>query len=271
MNNVSFLLVTCCLEDSRTNLLQYVIENIQKEAPEIISNLTIIDNASTDPDAIELLRNTFKNVYFFNRNVGYWTAINWWLKHIEPSQPKFTYIIESDMIHYDFIKFKSCVEFLEKNEDVGSVRLHEYSVKNYHLYNKDRPTSESKKGLWQSHTNKITGNKIEFLCEQNNIWTTTFLTQLPAINRYEALHQVFLELQNRKNFTEIDFQKLYWEKYKKTGILDGGLFHCNLNPYGSKGITGSWTNASELAKIGYQTTRISTIMPSDQYIVTRTE
>ena len=68
-------------------------------------------------------------------------------------------------------------------------------------------------------------------------------------------------------FDEVEFQKKYWKYYQQTGIVDGGIFHCNMNSFEKKGITGSWTSGEELAKIGYKTTRLSNIVPRDQYMV----
>ncbi len=271
MKNVRFLFVTCCLEPTRVDILNTVINNICEQAPELLDEITVFDNASTQVGVKELLINTFKDVNQSNKNVGYWSAIDWWLhslKH-EDQQPKYTYIIESDMIHYDFQKIWQCVDYLDNNDDVGSVRLHEYSVKERHLYNKDAPRPDSRRGLWQSHTNKITGNPVKLDQSCDDIWSTTFLTQLPALNRFHTMFDVFSELESMSNFSEFDFQRFYWKHYNRTGILDGGIFHCNLNPYGAKVITGSWTDTAELQRIGYQPTRMASITPEEQYIVTK--
>lgn len=269
--SVAFLLVTCCLEESRAQLLGQVVANLRDQAPELATRLTVFDNASTAEGTRELLTSTFNNVWQSDRNVGYWSAIHWWLqtcKHrVDP--PKYTYIIESDMVHYGFNKLYGCAKYLDDNPDVGSIRLHEYSVADRHLYNKDVPHPESRRGLWQSHTNRATGKPVKIDHSSGDIWSTTFLTQLPALNRYETMLQVFDELAQLKKFSEFDFQSRYWQRYHRTGILDGGVFHCNLNPYGAKGITGSWTSEADLKRLGYQTTRMATITPPDQYNVVR--
>jgi len=267
--NVAFLLVTCCLEQSRTDVLTEVLKNLNEQAPWLREKLTVFDNASTAPGTIDALCSSYVNVYQADKNVGYWSAIDWWLQHITPAAPSYTYIIESDMIHYNFAKLSECVSYLDTNADVGSVRVHEYSVAERHLYNKDVPHRDSRKALWQSHTNKVTGQQVSFEHSRGDIWTTTFLTQLPALNRYQAMKDVFDELRTMPRFTEPDFQALYWRRYQKTGLLDGGLFHCNLNPYGAKVVTGSWTSEADLQRLGYKTTRRASIVPSDQYIVRR--
>lgn len=264
-----FLLVTCCLEKSRTEILNQVITNLIEQDPSLKEKLTVFDNASTDVDATLNITNNFDNVYRSDRNVGYWSAIDWWLTQIEPENPDFTYIIESDMIHYAFEKVATCAEYLSKNVDVGSVRLHEYSVAQRHLYDKDSPKPDSRRNLWQSHTNKATGQKVKLDHSEGFIWSTTFLTQLPALNRYKAMKECFNELRAMKQFSELDFQKLYWDRYKRTGIVDGGIFHCDINHYGTKSVTGSWTPEQELKVIGYQPTRYAQVTPIDQYTVNR--
>lgn len=269
--SVAFLLVTCCLEESRARLLDRVVANLRDEAPELATRLTVFDNASTVPGTRELLTSNFTDVWQADRNVGYWSAVDWWLWSCQhrANVPKYTYIIESDMIHYGFNRLWTCARYLDDNPDVGSVRLHEYSVADRHLYDKDKPRQDSRRNLWQTHHNRVTGLPVKIDHSSGDIWSTTFLTQLPALNRYEAMLSVFEELSKLKKFTEFDFQSRYWQRYHRTGILDGGIFHCNLNPYGAGGVTGSWTNPADLDRLGYQATRSAFIVPRDQYNVAR--
>lgn len=268
---IAFLLVTCCLERSRSEILAQVIKNLQEQAPEIQLTITVFDNASTEVGTIDVLRDCFSNVYRADHNVGYWSAIDWWLEleHLSGDPPAYTYVIESDMIHYAFSKLWECAGYLDTNPDVGSVRLHQYSVTERYLYDKDRPQKESHRNLWQSHTNRATGLPVKLDHSIGDIWSTTFLTQLPALNRYRAMKEVFAELRSMPRFTEFDFQRRYWQRYHRTAILDGGIFHCDLNPFGAKTITGSWTNEVDLNRIGYQTTRNATILDPGQYNVRR--
>jgi hypothetical protein len=270
VKNVEFLLVTCCREDSRAHILNEVVTNLKSQFPECASQVTVFDNASTVSGVRELLISNFDNVFSSDKNVGYWSAIHWWLNHVKDSDSKYTYIIESDLIHYGFQSLWSCVEFLDKNDDVGSVRLHEYSIANRHLYNKDVPHKNSRRTLWLSHINKMTNKPVEIEETTSNlIYKTTFLTQLPALNRFSAMKIAFDVLQHMPHFSEIDFQRLYWEQYKKTAIFDGGIFNCDLTAYGRKVITSSWTPANELTMLGYQTTRFASITPLEQYVVTQ--
>ena len=266
---VACLLVTCCLEQSRAEILAQVVKNLGEQAPELHETLTVFDNASTVPGTTDVLRDAYTNVYCADRNVGYWSAIDWWLEHLAADPPAYTYIIESDMIHYALPKLWACADYLDANPDVGSIRMHEYSVAERHLYDKDRPRQDSRRNLWQSHTNRVTGRPVKIDHSSGDIWSTTFLTQLPALNRYQAMREVFAELRARPRFTEFDFQTLYWHRYHRTGIVDGGIFHCNLNPYGAGAVTGSWTSEADLKRLGYQTTRMAAITPRDRYNVKR--
>lgn len=267
--SVQFLLVTCCLEESRTKILQHVVESMKVEAPELMDTCVVFDNASNMPGTVELLTSNFKHVHRSNKNVGYWSAIDWWLDHVADKQPKYTHIIESDTIYYGFGRLWTCAKYLEDHPDVGSVRLHRYSVANRHLYDKDRPRSDSDRSIWQSHFNKISKHPVTLQNPENDVWETTFLTQLPALNRYQTMVDVFAELRTIPKFSELDFQRLYWNRFQKTGILDGGLLHADLGAdFAGPTITGSWTPPQKLQQIGYQPTRFATIIPRDQYIVT---
>lgn len=269
MKEPAILLVTCCLEQSRYELVKQVFDNIKTQCPpDWKSRITVFDNASTFLSSEEIL-NTVDNVYRCDRNVGYWTAIDWWLESLKSDPPVYTYVIESDMMHYGAYHLDECVKFLDRHPNLGGMRLHEYSVENFHLYNKDEPRPDSKRNLWQSHTNKVTGQSINLQRVEGSFWSTNFLTQLPALNRYQALKTVFNQLHDRGQFTELDFQHAYHDMYPNIAIHDGGIFNCDLNPYGTPGITGSWTSAQDLQKIGYQSTRFATIVPRDQYMVTR--
>lgn len=263
------LMVTCCLDQSRADVLNTVVDNVKKEFGYRIEDITVFDNASTIESSTRLLNSEFKNVYQSNKNVGYWSAIDWWLNQLD-DDTSYTYIIESDMMHYNVEnRFEDCLRFLEANPQVGSVRTHEYVVEQRHLYDKDRPHPLSKRNLWQSHTNKVTGEALSFWEPHHDVWHTTFLTQLPAINRLWAMRESFNELRELGDFSELDFQRSYWKRYSQTGIIDNGLFHCDLNPYGSKVITGSWTDPNKLQSLGYQQTRFSKLLPRDQYTVKR--
>jgi len=266
---IEFLFVVCCLEQSRADVLTKVIANLTEQMPTLMDKITVFDNGSTVPGVKEQLVSSFSNVYRSNVNAGYWSAVDWWLTKLEADPPDYTYIIESDMTHYDFDRIWSCANFLDGAPDVGSVRLHVYSVANKHLYNKDVPHQDSKRTLWLSHTNKVTNQPVILKPEKFGIYSANFLTQLPALNRYKTMSEVFKELRTMEKFTEIDFQRLSHDRYPVNAILDGGIFNCNLTHYGAPTVTGSWSSEEELRKTGYKSTRFTSILPADQYKVVR--
>lgn len=267
MKESAILLVTCCLEQSRYDVLQQVVENLRTQCPAgWMTRITVFDNASTHPGVDELLQG-FGNVHRADRNVGYWSAIDWWLNAQREDPPELTYIIESDMVHFAAERLTSCEAFLHDHPNIGAVRLHEYSVENKRLYDKDVPVQGSRRNLWQSHTNHVTGQPIFHEHVEGPFWRNNFLTQLPALNRYRSMVGSFAELNRLGSFSERDFQRAYHAEHPFNSIIDGGIFNCDLNPYGTKVVTGSWTLPDVLRSMGYTGTRVAEIVPRDQYTV----
>ena len=267
-----YLFVTCCLEESRAEVVRDVIDNLVENKELLGDNLTVFDNGSTVDWVVPELQKHFECVCVSDQNVGYWSAIHWWLNNVKQSD--FTYIIESDMIHYALEKIRTAEQFLAQNPDVGAVRLHQYEVANKHLYDKNRPRPDSKRNIWQSHVNRVNNKKVFHTLALKDgdveIYTNNFLTQLPALNRTKMMIDAFNELATRKSFSEFDFQKLCWERYQRNAIIDGGIFHCDGGSYGRKVVTGSWTDPQELQRIGYRNTRVSEIVDPTSYVVTCT-
>jgi hypothetical protein len=271
MGTVACLLVSCCLEQFRADILAQVVANLQEQAPQLREQLCVFDNASSVPGVSDLLRANFAHVFQTDRNVGYWSAIDWWLDQLQGTPPDYTYIIESDMVHYAFPRVWDAAALLDHHPDLGAVRLYEYSVANLHLYNKDNPRPDSRREAWQSHTNKVTGRGIVHDRLEGNFWRTNFLTHLPALNRYSAMVEAFAELRKYPHFTELDFQRLYNDQhpYPHIALLDGGIFHCNLGSPFTGAPTGSWSSPEDLKRLGYHPTRFTSIVPRDQYKVSR--
>jgi len=257
-DNICFLLVTCCLEKTRSDLLKKVVDNLLSEFPEAVSRVCVFDNASTQ-DVSCLTK--FSNYYKCETNVGYWSAIDWWLRS-GLADKRYSYIIESDLIHHDFFMLNNCSDLLDHRDDIGAVRVHEYSVENKHLYDKDNPVKGSKKNAWRSHTNKVTNEKVTLTQIKDKLFESNFLTHLPALNRTSCLLDCFDKLKN-KDFCELDFQKLYHDHYQKIAVLDGGIFVDNAG-FESGLITGSWTSQSTLDKIGYKNTRFTRLVDTSE-------
>jgi len=237
--------------------------------------MTVFDNSSNflaHPKLEKLLKN-FSQVYLSDKNVGYWTAISWWLDRLasQETPPTYTYIIESDVIHYASGYIDRCASFLDQHPDIGSVRVHEYSVENMRFYNKDIPVIGARKNVWQSHINKVTNQAIVHRQVDGNFWSSNFLTHLPAVNRFSAMRSIFLKLSALKQFTELDFQRMYHDLYPVTSFVDGGIMTCEQDPCDKKLVTGSWTTPEELKRLGYLSTRYASIVSRDQYNVTKVD
>jgi hypothetical protein len=277
MHNVEFLLVSCCLEPTRHAVLRQVVSNItQNVLPHIEQGkFTAFDNASTIEGVTTELKNTFDNVFVSNTNVGYWSAIAWWLEHIRDHDVCYTYIIESDMIHYAFDKFMPCVKFLDTHDDFSAVRLHPWSHAERHLFDKNNPVAGSRRECWQSYVNYKTKKRVTFFdindVEDVKLYGSHFLTQLPALNRYSAMCSAFNDISQRDRFVEPDFQCAYYDLTdgQPVAIVDGGIFQHELGCFNAKTITGSYGTTEMLAKIGYHNTRTANIVKRDQYTVTK--
>lgn len=265
----AILLVTCCLEETRHDVLGSVIDNIVNVCPpDWRRRITVFDNASTHPGTLDALR-VFDNVHVADRNVGYWSAIDWWLNGLRNTPPAYTYVIESDMVHYRPETLDKCVRFLDDHPELGAMRLLEYSVADRVLYDKDRPVTGSRRNHWQSHVNRALGAPVEHRHVEGPFWSTNFLTQLPALNRYDAMLRCFAELSRRQAFTEHDFQSLYHDIHPTISLVDGGIFNCNLTHGHAETVSASWTDDVTMRRLGYRPTRHASIVPSDQYTVTR--
>ncbi len=171
------------------------------------------------------------------------------------------------MIHKRFDRVYDCVNYLDKRPHVGGVRLHEYDVANKHLYDKDKPTKGSRTNAWRSHTNTSTGAKVELRQDVDDFYQTNFNAHLPAVNRYEMLCHTFDVLATQQKFTEHDFQRICHERYQTIAMLDGGIYE-DIAFNGST-VVGSHTANEILKTLEYQSGRVSSIIPRDQYVVER--
>jgi len=265
MNNTLFFLVTCTKESTRFEVLKQVINNLSSVMDDnFFKNLLVFDNGSTHPGSLEILKEKFENVYHSKKNIGYWSAIFWCLSNYQKlmkKEYKYIYIIESDLIHFHDATFKlnKCEEFLDLNNDVGSIRTEEFSVLNKHLYDKRKPSNTSRKYAWVVQENFIEKKRVEFILSNDElkIYKCNFLAKLPGFSRIEAIKDVFLELSKLKNFDEIDYQKFYYEKYKISAVLEGGIFHSKLTNELPKSIINGSSNFDK--KIDYKPTRFDSI------------
>lgn len=252
------------MDSSRSEILSQVIDNLIAESPGLKHELDIFDNASTHFDR-SIIRQNFDNVYFSDRNVGFWSAIDWWLNKLSDDPPDYVYVIESDLIHHDFFRINDCALFLDSNPDLGGVRIHEYVVTERHLYDKDNPCVGSHRHAWRSHINRVTGESVQISQGSGDLYKTTFPAHVPAINRFSMMKHAIDCLGILPTFSEHDFQRFCHDCYQRNAILDGGLFQ--ELAFNGAGAVGSFLPADVLNQMGYQTTRTAKIVPRNQYTV----
>lgn len=272
-----YLMITCCVEQTRFDILKQVVKNIKDEQANknfnIEDDIVVFDNGSTIPGTIELLTSNFKKIFRSSINEGFWSAINWVINCLTPviSKYDFVYVIESDHIHFALEKVSDIEQFLLKNPDVGGVRAQEFIVAERHLYNKSVPTNGSRTYAWVNQINHKTQQEI-FIekTDTPNFYVTDFLSQLHSVNRLNVFRSVFQYLEDisrtGKKFSELDYQLKYEKYYPKFGIIDGGLFHAKLS-WNNGTIAGSYCGPNAQNVIGYQETRISIITPQEKMYV----
>jgi hypothetical protein len=273
-NETLYIFVACSVEQTRFGILQKVVANLKEEQVKksfnIDDDLVVFDNGSTVPGSQELLKENFKHVVGTQKNMGFWSALDWVLLNHKTvlnngKDYKYVYIIESDMIHFALEKIEDCERVLNENKHVGSIKVQEYDVANSHLYNKTHQYEHSRKYAWVHHINFVTGDavKLRLLDEHSRVYETNFLTVLPAFNRLEAVQNVFAKLRAFEGqFIEQDFQKLYYEQYPVIGLLDGGVFEAKLGYTLENGgsLSGSWSDTNAMAAVGYHDTRKDAIL-----------
>jgi len=256
------------MEQSRYDALVQVLAQLKVSGIQdaIAPHLTVFDNGSVYKQTQELLASTFDNtssrVYRASENMGYWSAIKWYLDNVDLQNYKFIHIIESDHFYYGSSNDLARVEsFMLNNQEVGAVRLQEYDVQHRHLYNKTLQRADGRRYAWVSHVNHVTGDKvrIEQSITDPAIFKTNFLAVLHCMTRVKPFKAVFDDLAKMDRFSENDYQRLFYEHYPTIGLLDGGIFHAKLGFTlgNSKIVSGSWSN--NLRSIGYVKTRSDSI------------
>lgn len=235
MKDTLFLLVTCTKDVTRFEILKQVVDNLVHVIDKkTLDDLLVFDNASSYEGSVKLLTDSFVNVYQSKTNIGLWSAIHWCLKNYQSLMKrdyKYLYIIESDLIHSNdtLKKLETCESFLESNSEVGFIRTEEFLVSQRHLFDKGSPKKDSRKYAWVTQDNFIQNKRVEFFqSDYDGMYKCNFLAKLPALSRIQTMKEVFLDLSNFKKFNETDYQKLYYERYKISAVLDGGIFHSKL-------------------------------------------
>ena len=97
-------------------LLRDCLESVLANSGEFSSELIVIDNSSHDGSP-EMVQREFPNVHLISneRNLGFAAANN---QAIEKSEGRYILLLNSDTVVFECV-LKSCVDFLDKNRDVG--------------------------------------------------------------------------------------------------------------------------------------------------------
>ncbi len=268
MKNTLILLVTCNLDQSRAYACQKVIENLNEMKDQSFKNdLLVFDNASTIQESVTSLTNNFKYVMQCNKNVGFWSAINWSINNYESifhKKYEYLYVIESDCLHFEnaFERLLDSENFLNERKDIGFVRTEEFSVKNKHLFDKRIQHVNSITYAWVVQNNFIENKPVKFHLddEDKRIYTCNFLAKVPVLSRMNAMKVIFDKLSKKQSFTEIDYQKFYYELYPKSAILDEGIWNSTFDR--NITVNSSWMS-NNAEQLGYKPTRNSSIEQID--------
>lgn len=273
---IAHLLVTCCVEETRFEVLKQVVENLkleqEKKHVNISKNLWVFENGSTVPGSREFIRSNFSNVFESDKNYGFWSAINWFLKYINDfhsGEFDYIHIIESDHIFFAIEKLLTCEAALDKYKEIGSIRCQEFVVSEAHLYDKDRQSSESRSYAWVRQRDwngkQITFNLVD---SKMNLYSSGLVPLLHSVNRLDGMFHAFNQLQACESFSEQDFQKFYKEIHPESGLIDGGLFHTKLT-WDSPNLSASWSPKSRRDAVGYRDSRHDSIVPISQMKVVK--
>jgi len=268
------LLVTCCVEETRFEVLKSVVETLKTEQEtkdiDITPNLWVFDNGSTFPGSLDFIKSNFSKVFQAEKNYGFWSAINWFIKHLDDNfagQFDFLHVIESDHTYFALEKLLTCEAALQKYPSVGSIRLQQFDVANAHLYDKDRQSKDSVSHAWVRQRD-WDGTQITFklLDEEMRLYESRLVPLLHSVNRLDGMRYAFSVINLHVRFAEQDFQAAYRMVHPKSGLIDGGVFHTKLT-WQTDALSGSWSPREDLSNAGYRDTRRDFIVPIKDMVV----
>lgn len=266
---VAHLLVSCNIEKTRFEALKVVVAALKNEMRDknvdITHNLWVFDNASTEEGSDEFLKESFERCTIFKaeKNYGFWSAINWFLKFLDQNHKgeyDYIHIIESDSVFFALEKIITCEEALNKYPHIGSMRCQEFIAHLSHLYDKDDQRPSSRTYAWVRQRD-WDGTKITFELRDSGmqLFESKLVPLLHSMNRLEAMNYAFENLEKQETLCEQDFQKFYRHKYPLSGFIDGGLFHTKLS-WQTDVISGSWSTEEKRNNVGYRNTRNDSIV-----------
>ena len=271
------LLVTCCIEKTRFDVLKEVTAALKSEQEtkdiDITPNLWVIDNASTYEGSREFIKENYTRVFQAEQNYGFWSVINWFLHYLRenhPGQFDYLHIIESDHVFFALDKLLTCEQALMKYPHIGSIRCQEFIASLAHLYDKDRQSAASRSYAWVRQVDwdgtRITFNLAD---KEMDLYESRLVPLLHSVNRLDAMYHAFEKLEKHEKLSEQDFQRYYREKYGLSGFIDGGLFHTKLS-WQTDALSASWSPVDRRDSVGYRDTRHDRIVPLGEMKVSAT-
>ena len=272
-NRTAHLMVTCCIEPTRFDVLKEVVSALDVErlgkGVDIEKNLWVFDNGSLD-EAKQFIDFHFPKVFWAEKNYGFWSAIDWFIDYLDREHPgKFDYIhiIESDHVFFALEKLLACEKALDTYPDIGSIRCQEFVVSEAHLYDKDRQSSQSRTYAWVRQVDwdntRITFDLVD---QELKLYKSRLVPLLHSVNRLPAMKYAFNKLRQMAKFSEQDFQRFYRECHKLSGLIDGGLFHTKLT-WDTPALSASWSGEQRRNNVGYRDTRHDSIVPIKEMTV----
>jgi hypothetical protein len=243
-DRVFFTLVICAKEKSRSQLAIDTILNLNKLLGECEFPYTVMlfDNHSTITQYKEFVP---KNWITYNsrENLGYWGALYWILNRtLDDRDDSFIYIVESDIEHKTLKPLNEVVLFLKEYKKINSVRTQNFRLKYKWFYDKDKKwlpfhITESEINL----RNAITKEKAYFMKnpEFSQIYISNLHAKLPAMHRISSLRNCFNHLEEKREFSEMDFFKFMNELSPQIGVLSPGIFKTLSTRRNSETVAGS--------------------------------
>ncbi|NIZ00149.1 hypothetical protein [Thalassospira lucentensis] len=274
LDDVLFVVVTCTRDSSREKALNKLVSSINKENRKGLfgRNVLFFDNASTSISPLKSLE-TDSVFALSSNNIGYWSALHWATQNasdIFHNDFKYIHPIESDLVLYNIERLTEAKSFLDQNDAYSTVRTQEFSVRQKQRFLKNSgtlfPVRRSRVAPFHGVTGKdISIDKTD--CENKpNIYTSEWHAKVPALHRMDVFKDVLEILASNGNITELMFMERMYEKSKRVGLLDKGIYYCNLGtrfwPWEKKWLTGSWSDAQTLKKHGYLSSRHSKMIGS---------
>jgi len=260
-DKVVFVLVTCSMDEGRTQMLKQVIKalNAEHNRNGIYDNFLIFDNASRYTSPLEQVNGPAR-LASSQSNLGYWGALLWSMQNIKSIFGReFDYIhpLESDLIVYKTERLNKAVNLLEAEADYDTVRTQEFEVAQKHRYFKGTKSWFVKTRSWVAPYNGVTEETVEItpIIGYPDIYHTNWHAKVPALHRFRALHESFEQLAGMDNFTEHDFMIKMHEREQKVALLNKGIYYSPLSIPQKGTVTGSYSDEEALAKNSYRPTR----------------